>query len=68
MEPPYLAERVRLDGHEQPFFVIKVDEELQTVDLGPSGSGARCLKDIPFAALRRTAVCEAGIFKLPRAM
>jgi hypothetical protein len=55
MEIPFLAERVPLDGHEQPFFVIVVDEEHQTVELMPVRGRGPFLGGVPFGSLRRGA-------------
>lgn len=50
---PNLGERVRVEGYERPFFVAKVDEERQEVDLVPVAGSTPCLEAVPFASLRR---------------
>jgi hypothetical protein len=40
-------------GYDRPFFVTKVDEELQEVDLVPVAGSTPCLDAVPFASLRR---------------
>ncbi|HWE86857.1 MAG TPA: hypothetical protein VG267_18070 [Terracidiphilus sp.] len=50
---PHLGERVRVKGYDRPFFVTKVDEELQEVDLVPVAGSTPCLDAVPFASLRR---------------
>lgn len=53
MKAPYLTERVRVEGSDQPYFVIKVDEELQVAELMPVWGAGPCLEDVPFLAIRR---------------
>jgi len=45
---------VWLEGYDRPFFVAKVDEERQEVDLVPVAGSVPCLEAVPFARLRRS--------------
>jgi hypothetical protein len=48
---PNLGERVRVEGYDRTFFVAKVDEERQEVDLVPVAGSTPCLEAVPFALL-----------------
>jgi hypothetical protein len=50
MAAPYLSERVRVRGSDMQYFVVKVDEEHQEVDLIAVASD-RTLQAVPFSDL-----------------
>ena len=51
---PKLGERIRVEGHERSFFVARVDEDRQEVDLVPVTGASPCLEAVPFVRLRRS--------------
>lgn len=54
MQPPRIAERVRVHGSEVQYFVVTVDEDRQVADLIPISGTVRCLDAVPFGSIDRT--------------
>ncbi|HKF46517.1 MAG TPA: hypothetical protein VKB38_04115 [Terracidiphilus sp.] len=49
---PRIRERVRVDGHADPFFVIYVDTQRQVADLVCARRVGFTLEQVPFTAIR----------------
>jgi hypothetical protein len=55
MQNPVLCERVRVPGHDAPYFIVSIDERERVVNLVPVSGRGPAIDAVPFSELRRSA-------------